>query len=416
MSRKVVITGMGSVSPLGLNCEKLSASLQQGRSGIRAIKHFDTTNFSVKFAGQVKDFDSSNIKYDQKVVSRLDPFMHYSLAASIEAIESSNLEAFDELDKTKVGVILGSGIGGLTTIEHNTLTHDARGPRRIAPSFIPSTIINMPAGHLSIKYGFQGPNLSTVTACTTGTHCIAQAFDMIKLDYADVMIAGSGEKASTPLGIGGFASTKALSTRNDSPETACRPWDTTRDGFVLSDGAASVVLEEEQHALARGANILAEVVSVGYSADAFHMTTPHSEGLGAQLAINQALTRGNISYNEIDHINAHSTATVAGDLLELKAIQSVFKGHTKNIAITSTKSMTGHLLGAAGSLEAIISILALKEQFIPPTINVTTPDPLCDDFDINFSNKSSSREITTVLSNSFGFGGTNGCLILRKYS
>lgn len=416
MSRKVVITGMGSVSPLGLNCQQLTESIRLGTSGIDFITDFDTTDFAVKFAGQVKNFDPAVIDYDQKVVARVDPFMHYILAASIEAIDSSQLLSSQSLDKTKVGVILGSGIGGLTTIEENTLKNHARGPRRIAPSFIPSTIINMPSGHISIKYGFQGPNLATTTACTTGTHCIAQAFDMIKADYADVMIAGSGEKASTPMGIGGFASAKALSTCNENPQSACKPWDINRDGFVLSDGAATIVLEEEQHAIERGANILAEVVSVGYSADAYHMTSPHAEGLGAKLAMEQALTRGSVHYSDIDHINTHSTSTVAGDLLELEAIKKVFKEHSKTVSLTSTKSMTGHLLGAAGSLEAIISILSLQHQMIPPTINVTNPDPLCEQFNINFAKQATNGDITTILSNSFGFGGTNGCLILKKYS
>lgn len=412
--REVVITGLGSISPLGVNCTELLESLKSGKSGISLIEDFDTSAFPVKFAGTVKNFSVESLDYDQKILARVDPFMHYLIGASLEAIESSDLISYEKLDKARVGVILGSGIGGLTTIEANHQVYREKSPRRIAPSFIPGTIINMPSGHIAMKYGFMGPNLATTTACTTGTHCLSQAFDLIKLGYADVMIAGSGEKASTPLGMGGFASARALSTRNESYESASRPWDLNRDGFVLSDGAATLVLEEKRHAQARGAQIIGELLSVGYSADAYHMTLPREDGLGAKLAIEQALSRANLAPEQIDHINTHSTSTIAGDLLELKAIKALFRSHSSKVILSATKSMTGHLLGAAGSLEAVISLLCLKEQIIAPTINVENPDPLCDQFTIAFGKKAKKVDYQTVLSNSFGFGGTNGCLIFQR--
>lgn len=416
MKKKVVVTGIGSISPLGLTTQELDESLQKGRSGISLIEHFDTSLFTVKFAGQVKGFDSQKLEFDQKVISRLDPFMLYSLQACEEALAMSGLGADQSVDKSKVGIILGSGIGGLSTIEQNHQKFSLKGPRRIAPSFIPSTIINMPAGHLSIKYGFSGPTLATTTACTTGTHCIAQAYDMIMAGYIDAAIAGSGEKASTELGIGGFASARALSTRNESPEQASRPWDKNRDGFVLSDGAATLVLEEKEHALARGAPILAELCSAGYSSDAFHMTQPHSEGAGASQAMDQALERASLKPEDICHINTHSTSTIAGDLLELKALENTFQDHCQKAHISATKSMTGHLLGAAGSLEAVISILSLQGQYVAPTINVSEPEDYCEKFNIHFSDKALYTPIQRVLSNSFGFGGTNGCLIFARAS
>ena len=414
MKKKVVVTGIGSVSPLGLNTHELDQSLKEGRSGISLIEHFDTSAFSVKFAGQVKNFDCEKLDFDQKILSRLDPFMLYSLQASEEALQMSGLGCDPLVNKSKVGVIIGSGIGGLSTIEQNHQKFSEKGPRRIAPSFIPSTIINMPAGHLSIKYGFSGPTLATTTACTTGTHAIAQAYDMIMAGYVDAVVAGSGEKASTELGIGGFASARALSTRNDEPTKASRPWDKNRDGFVLSDGAATIILEEKEHALKRGAHILAELSSAGYSSDAFHMTQPHPQGLGASQAMDQALERANLNPEDICHINTHSTSTVAGDMLELKALEKTFKSHCQKVHLSATKSMTGHLLGAAGSLEAVISILSLQGQYVPPTINVTEPEDYCSNFNINFSQKALYTPLKRILSNSFGFGGTNGCLIFQQ--
>lgn len=413
MKKRIVITGLGVVSPLGCSYESLCEGLYAGHSGVNFIDSFDTSDFLVKFAAQVKNFNPDHIDYDQKIIKRLDPFMWYGIESGIQAINQSKLIGYESLNVERVGIIIGSGIGGLNSIEeqHNILLN--KGSKRISPFFIPSSIINMIAGHLAIKFGFKGPNLGIATACSTGTHAIAQAFDMIQLGYADVMLAGGAEYASTPLGMGGFAAVRALSCRNDDPTKASRPWDKNRDGFVLGDGSACLVLEEYEHALKRGAPILAEILGGGYSADAFHMTQPHPDGEGAALAMSQSLKRANIAPEQIDYINAHGTSTPLGDLLELKAIKKVFGDHSKNLLISSTKSMTGHLLGAAGALEAVISVMTILEQKIPPTINLDHPEEDAADFNL-VPHHAIKHPVSTVLSNSFGFGGTNGSLIFKK--
>ncbi len=413
MKKRVVITGLGVVSPLGSSYDVLRENLYAGRSGVNLIESFDTSDFTVKFAAQVKNFNIEAIDYDQKILKRLDPFMWYGLDAGIQAINQSKLTDYELLDHERVGVIIGSGIGGLSSIEEQHSILIEKGSKRISPFFIPSTIINMIAGHLAIKFGFKGPNLGLATACSTGTHAIAQAFDMIQLGYADVMLCGGAEYASTPLGMGGFAAVRALSSRNDDPIKASRPWDKNRDGFVLGDGAGALVLEDYDHAVKRGAPILAEILSAGYSADAFHMTQPHPEGDGAALAMLQAIKRAGILPDQIDYVNAHGTSTPLGDLLELKAIKKVFGDHIKNLYVSSTKSMTGHLLGAAGALEAVISIMTILEQKIPPTINLDHPEEDAAEFNL-VPHHAIEHPVSTVLSNSFGFGGTNGSLIFKK--
>tara|TARA_B100001996_G_scaffold66573_1_gene48286 strand:+ start:192 stop:1433 length:1242 start_codon:yes stop_codon:yes gene_type:complete len=409
--RRVVVTGLGCITPLGNSVNELWSSLLSGKSGVSNITHFDASKMSVKFSASIKNFDSEKY-FDSKEKRKYDLFMQYGLVAGIDAINDSNLlnSAFDH---NKVGVSIGSGIGGLPSIEQTYDTYIKSGPRRISPFFVPATIINMISGNLSIKYGFKGPNLSIVTACTTGTHNIGEGFRQIQYSHADVMICGGAEMAASPLGIGGFAAARALSTRNDDPEKASRPWDIDRDGFVLGDGAGVLVLEELEHAKARGANIYGEIIGYGMSADAFHMTLPSEDGDGAKRCMNNALNDAEIKPEDVGYINAHGTSTPAGDVVEVRAIKSLFGEHSKNLTINSTKSMIGHLLGAAGGVEALVTILSLKNQKIHPTINVDNQDPECD---LDFNTKSSKdANINIALSNSFGFGGTNGSLIFSKY-
>lgn len=411
--RRVVITGLGVVCPLGLNLETVWRNAVAGQSGIRLITSFDTTEYPTKFAGLVPDLDPESFM-PIKEARKCDTFVLYGIAAGVEAIKSAGLDTqLDKLDLDRVGVIMGSGIGGIDTIEKQTAILHESGPRKISPFFIPSAIINMISGHLSIMYGFRGVTLATTTACTTGTHAIGTAYRSIQYGDADVVIAGGAEYASTPLGIAGFSAARALSRRNDAPEKASRPWDRDRDGFVLGDGAGSIVLEEYEHAKRRGAKIYAEIVGFGMSSDAFHITRP--SGIGAQNAMRNAINDAKLNVDQIDYINAHGTSTPAGDVEESNAIKVVLGlDNAKKAAISSTKSMTGHLLGAAGAVEAIFSIMAIHDRTIPPTINLDNPDEGADLDYVPHTARQANIEV--ALSNSFGFGGTNGSLVFQKFS
>lgn len=407
--KRVVVTGLGMVTALGLNVSDTWKNILAGKSGIRLITHFDASDLSCKICSCVENFDVSPYMSDKDARKR-DTFIQFGLAAGIQAIQDAGLTAAD--DKDRIGVAIGSGIGGLPMIEkyHSTLMES--GPRKVSPFFIPGAIINMTSGILSIMYGFRGPNLATVTACTTGTHNIGLAARSIAYGDADVMIAGGSEMASTKLGISGFAAMRALSTRNDEPEKASRPWDKDRDGFILGDGAGALVLESYEHATKRGAKIYAELVGFGMSADASHITSPDPTGAGASLAMNHALADAALNPNQVDYINAHGTSTLVGDELEVKAIKKTFGPHAYELAVSSTKSMIGHLLGASGAVEAVFSILAIRDQVAPPTINLDNPSEGCD---LNFvPHRPEERKINVALSNSFGFGGTNGTLVFRK--
>ena len=410
--RRVVVTGLGCITPLGNSIESYWSGLLEGKSGASEITHFDASNMPVKFSCPIKDFNTDKY-FDSKEMRKYDLFMQYGLAAGIDAINDSGLED-STVDKESVGVAIGSGIGGLPNIENTHSTYTKSGARRISPFFVPASIINMISGNLSIKYGYKGPNISIVTACTTGTHNIGESFRYIQHSYADVMICGGAEMASSPLGVGGFASARALSTRNDDPTKASRPWDIDRDGFVLGDGAGVVVLEELEHAKKRNAKIYAELKGYGASADAFHMTLPSENGEGAQKCMGKALANAEINVDQVEYINAHGTSTPAGDIAETSAIKNQFGNHVDSLVVNSTKSMIGHLLGAAGGVEAIATILSIQHQTIHPTINIFNQDPACD-LDYN-SKESRNLKITHALSNSFGFGGTNGSLIFSKYS
>lgn len=407
---RVVITGLGIISPVGSKLDRAWANICAGKHGIAPITEFDASAFPSQFAGLVPDFDADQyIKpKDQK---KMDPFIHYGVGAALDALADAGVEITEE-NADRVGISIGSGIGGLTLIEKNHTSLLNSGPRKISPFFVPASIINMISGNLSIMTGAKGPNLSTVTACTTGTHSIGQAARLIAYGDADVMLAGGAEKASTPLGLGGFGAARALSTRNDSPETASRPWDQDRDGFVLGDGAGVVVLENYDLAKARGAQIYCEVVGFGMSGDAYHMTQPSKGGEGASRCMNHALRDAGLNPEDVDYINAHGTSTPAGDIAETMAIKASFGDHAPKIPVSSTKSMTGHLLGAAGGVEAIFAVLALRDQIIPPTINLENPDPECDLDYVPGSARSAKLDV--VMSNSFGFGGTNGTLIFRS--
>jgi 3-oxoacyl-[acyl-carrier-protein] synthase II len=408
--RRVVVTGMGMVSPLGLTVESTWQSILAGKSGVTEITHFDASDLTCRICACVKNFDATQYMPEKEARKR-DFFIQYGMAASIQAIENSGLQV-TEANAHRIGMAIGSGIGGLPSIERNHEVLLASGPRRLSPFFIPSALINMISGHLSIQYGMKGPNIALVSACTTGTHNIGVAARTIAYGDADVMIAGAAEMASTKLGIGGFAAMRALSTRNDAPEKASRPWDKDRDGFVLGDGAGILVLESYEHAIARGAHIYAELTGFGMSADAHHMTSPDPEGRGGASAMNAALADAGMNPNEIQYINAHGTSTPAGDELEVMGVKRTFGDHSYKLAVSSTKSMTGHLLGAAGAVEAIFSILAIRDQVAPPTINLENPSEGCD---LNFVPLTAqTMQIEAALSNSFGFGGTNGSLIFRK--
>jgi 3-oxoacyl-[acyl-carrier-protein] synthase II len=403
---------MGMLSPVGNTVESSWKALLEGKSGIVNIEHFDATNFSTRFAGLVKDFNCEDYM-SKKDARKMDLFIQYGIAAGIQAIDDSGLEITDE-NCHRIGAAIGSGIGGLGLIEagHTALTE--KGPRKISPFFVPSTIVNMIAGQLSIMKNLRGPNIAISTACTTGLHNIGHAARMIAYGDADAMVAGGAEKASTPLGMGGFGAAKALSTRNDEPQKASRPWDKDRDGFVLGDGAGVMVLEEYEHAKARGANIYCELVGFGMSGDAYHMTSPSSDGSGGALAMEAAMRDANITGDQIGYINAHGTSTPAGDVAELKGVKRALgEEAAKKVLVSSTKSMTGHLLGAAGSAEAIITAMTLVDQIVPPTINLENPDEGCQDIDL-VPNTARKVDIEYALCNSFGFGGTNGSLIFKK--
>jgi 3-oxoacyl-[acyl-carrier-protein] synthase II len=408
--RRVVVTGMGIVSPVGSSISTAWSNILAGNSGIGPISHFDTSAFAVRFGGSVKDFSVGDY-LTPKDARKMDPFIHYGLGAAIQAIRDSGLEVTDG-NAERVGVAIGSGIGGIGGIEEGHSAYLQGGPRKISPFFVPSTIINMISGHLSIMYGMKGPNIAVVTACTTATHNIGEAARIISYGDADVMVAGGAEMATTPMGLGGFAAARALSTRNDDPQGASRPWDKDRDGFVLSDGAGVLVLEEYEHAKARGANIYCEIVGYGRSGDAYHMTLPAEGGEGAKRCMLNAMRDAGVNPAEVDYINAHGTSTPAGDKGETDAVKGAFGDHAYKLAVSSTKSMTGHLLGAAGGIEAIFTALAIRDQVAPPTINYSTPDPDCDlDY---VPNEARSMKIDLALSNSFGFGGTNGTLAFRR--
>ncbi len=409
--RRVVVTGLGILSPVGNTVESAWKAILAGQSGISLIEHFDTSAYSTKFAGLVRDFNCEAI-ISRKDARKMDVFIQYGLAAGVQAMEDSGLQV--TLDNaSRIGVAIGSGIGGLGLIEENHKILVTSGPRKISPFFVPSTIVNMISGHLTMMYGMRGPSISITTACTTGVHNIGHAARIIAYNDADVMVAGGGEKASTPLGVGGFGAARALSTRNDNPQAASRPWDKDRDGFVLGDGAGIMVLEEYEHAKKRDAKIYAEVVGFGMSSDAYHVTSPPDRGDGAALAMENALRDARIAASQIGYINAHGTSTLAGDKAEAHAVKTVFGDAARHLMISSTKSMTGHLLGAAGAVESIFSVLALCDQAIPPTINLNNPDDDCDlDFVPYEARQVNGMEFT--LCNSFGFGGTNGSIIFRK--
>jgi 3-oxoacyl-[acyl-carrier-protein] synthase II len=408
--RKVVVTGLGMVSPLGNTVESTWSNLIAGKSGIGPITSFDVKSYSTRFGGSIKDLDVD--KYIPTKDSRkMDPFIQYGLIAGIQAIDDSGLQITDS-NRHRIGAAIGSGIGGMGSIENTRDLINERGPKRISPFFVPGSIINMIAGNLSIKYGFQGPNLSVVTACTTGTHNIGIASRLIKNGDADVMIVGGAEMATTPVGVGGFSAARALSSRNEDPAAASRPWDKDRDGFVLSDGAGILVLEDYEFAKKRGATIYAELSGFGMSGDAYHMTSPPSDGYGAKTSMQNSLKDAGLDCSKIDYINAHGTSTKAGDLAETIAVKNLFGQKASELAVSSTKSMIGHLLGAAGAVEAIFSVLSIRDSIAPPTINLDQPDVDCD---LNYVPHSAQElSIKVAMSNSFGFGGTNGTIIFSE--
>jgi len=408
--RRVVVTGMGAVTPLGNTVSESWENIVAGKSGIAPIELFDTSKYTTRFGGSIRGLDMDQYLLP-KEARKMDTFIQYGMVASIQAIEDSGLETTEE-NAARIGVAVGSGIGGLTMIEKNYDAILASGPRKVSPFFVPGSIINMISGNLSIKYGYKGPNIAIVTACTTGTHNIGFSARMIQHGDADVMIAGGAEMATSQLGLGGFAAARALSTRNDDPQAASRPWDKDRDGFVLSDGAGVMVLEEYEHAKARGAKIYAEVTGFGMSGDAYHMTSPPADGSGAAASMSNAIRDAGLNADAVDYINAHGTSTPAGDVAETLAVKSVMGDAAKNVAVSSTKSMIGHLLGAAGAVEAIFSVLAIKDNVAPPTINLDNPDEGCD---LNYvAHTAQQRNIDVAVSNSFGFGGTNGSLVFQK--
>lgn len=410
--RRVVVTGLGCISPVGNTVTDAWTNLLAGKSGIDLITKFDASSFACKIAGEVKGFDLESY-IGAKEARTMDSFIHFGVAAASQAVADAGLptgEALDDDLATRIGVVLGSGIGGLPMIENVHTEYVQRGARRISPFFVPSTIVNMVAGHVSIRFGFKGPNLSIVTACTTGLHCIGEAGRMIEYGDADVMVAGGAEATVSALGIGGFAAMRALSTRNDDPQTASRPWDKDRDGFVLGEGAGVMVLEEYEHAKARGAKIYAELAGFGMSADAGHMTAPNMDG--PRRAMLSALRNAGLNTDQVDYLNAHGTSTPLGDLNESNAIKAALGDHAKKIVVNSTKSMTGHLLGGAGGIESVFTVLALHHQKSPPTINIFNQDPECD---LDYcANTARDMKMDVALKNNFGFGGTNGSLVFKR--
>ncbi|MEL0152610.1 MAG: beta-ketoacyl-ACP synthase II [Halieaceae bacterium] len=410
-NRRVVVTGMGAVTALGLDTQSTWTGVVNGKNGVRAIEHFDASAFSTRFSASLQDFSTEGY-IEARDAKRMDLFIQYGMVAGIQAMRDSGLE-ITEANQDRVGCNVGAGIGGIGLIEKTSLLMNKAGPRKISPFFVPGSIINMVAGNLSIEFNLRGPNLAMVTACTTGTHSIGLGARLIAAGDADAMLVGGAEMGTTPAGLGGFAAARALSTRNDDPATASRPWDKERDGFVLGDGAGVMLIESLESAQARGAKIYAEVVGFGMSGDAYHMTSPPEDGRGAALSMRNALASAGMNADEVDYINAHGTSTPAGDVAETLAIKSVFGDHAYDLAVSSTKSMIGHLLGAAGAVEAIFSTLAIRDGVAPPTINLTNPDNGCD---LNYvPGTAQERNIKVAMSNSFGFGGTNGTLIFKKF-
>ncbi|WP_293645012.1 beta-ketoacyl-ACP synthase II [Thiolapillus sp.] len=409
--RRVVVTGLGMISPVGLDVASSWENILAGNSGIKPITHLDIEPFSVRFGGSIYGFDIEQY-IPKKEARKMDKFIHYGIAAADQAIKDAGIEATDE-NANRIGVVVGSGIGGISGIEQGYAAYLKGGPRKISPFFVPANIVNMVAGHISIINGFKGPNISIVSACSTGAHCIADGMRMIQYGTSDVIVAGGAEMATSPTGLGGFAAARALSTRNDDPQGASRPWDSERDGFVLSDGAGVVVIEELEHARARGANIYCELVGAGMNSDAYHMTSPSPGGEGATECMRLAMEDGGVNPEEVAYINAHGTSTPAGDVAETMAMKRAFGDDAYKLAVSSTKSMTGHMLGAAGGAEAVFTILALRDQVAPPTINLDNPDPECDLDYVPHTAREMPMEV--ALSNSFGFGGTNGTLAFRLF-
>ena len=410
--RRVVVTGMGMISPVGNTVESTWQALLAGQSGVELIEHFDTAPFATRFAAMVKNFDGENYNISRKDARKMDYFIQYGIAAGIQAMQDAGIEITEE-NAERIGCAIGSGIGGLGLIEENHSALVNGGPRKISPFFVPSTIVNMIAGHLSIIYGLKGPSIAIATACSSGVHNIGNAARMIAYGDADAMLAGGAEKGSTPLGIGGFGAARALSTNNDNPKGASRPWDKDRDGFVLGDGAGIMFLEEYEHAKKRGAKIYAELVGFGMSSDAYHMTSPPPDGSGAALAMKCALRDAGITPEQVGYINAHGTSTPAGDIAETQAVKSIFKENANKVMVSSTKSMIGHLLGAAGAVESIFTVQALHDQSIPPTINLDNPADGCD-LDYVPHTARQVKNLEYALCNSFGFGGTNGSVLFKK--
>ncbi|MHB8580384.1 MAG: beta-ketoacyl-ACP synthase II [Ignavibacteriaceae bacterium] len=414
-SRRIVVTGMGALTPIGLSVKEFWNGMMNSKSGGALITSFDTSRLDTKFACTLKGFEATNYM-DKKTARRLDPYAQYAMASASEAIKDSeiNPESLSDEEKAKIGVIFGSGIGGIQTFYNQSVVNYTEGPQRVSPFFIPMLIPDIAAGYISIHYGFRGPNYCIVSACATANNNMIDGFLLIKQGIADVIVAGGSEAAINEIGIGGFNSAKALSTRNDSPETASRPFDSTRDGFIMGEGGGIIILEELGHAIKRGAKIYAEIIGMGLSADAYHITAPHPEGIGAILAMNMAIENAGIKPEEVDYINMHGTSTELGDIAETKAIKKVFGEHAYKMNVSSTKSMTGHLLGAAGAVEAIASILAIQNDIIPPTINFVNPDPECD---LNYTfNKPQAKKVNIAISNAFGFGGHNTSVVFKKFS
>jgi 3-oxoacyl-[acyl-carrier-protein] synthase II len=413
-NKRVVVTGIGAVTPLGLSVEEFWNSMMEGKSGCALIKAFDTSRIKTKFACELKGFDAGNFM-DRKTARRLDPYAQYAMAATVQAINDSGIktDTLTNEEKARIGVVFGSGIGGIQTFYTQAILNHTQGPDRVSPFFIPMMIPDIAAGFISIHYGFQGPNYGIVSACATANNNMIDSYMLVKNGISDIMVTGGSEAAINEIGMAGFNASKALSTRNDTPETASRPFDITRDGFVMGEGGGALILEELEHALSRGAKIYAEVIGFGLSADAHHITAPHPEGTGAILSMEMAIKQAGINKEDIDYINMHGTSTPLGDIAETNAIKKVFGDNAYKINLSSTKSMTGHLLGAAGAVEAIASILAIKNNIIPPTINFVNPDPECD---LNYTfNKAQERNVNIALSNAFGFGGHNTSVIFKKY-
>ncbi|MCX7988132.1 MAG: beta-ketoacyl-ACP synthase II [Thermodesulfovibrio sp.] len=410
--RRVVVTGLGAITPLGLDVKSTWQAILEGKSGVGYITHFDTSAYPVKIAAEVKGFEPTNY-IEPKEVKKMDRFIHFAIAATQMAIDDSGLK-IDKENSERIGIVIGSGMGGLPAIEYYHKLSLEKGWKRVSPFFIPMVIINLAAGQVSLKYGIKGPNLAVTTACASGNHAIGEAFRMIEYGDADVMIAGGAEAVITPMAVSGFSVMRALSTRNDEPEKASRPFDVDRDGFVMGEGAGIIIIEELEHALRRGAKIYAELSGYGMSSDAYHITAPAPEGEGGARCMKMALHDAGVRPEEVDYINAHGTATKQGDELETQAIKTVFGEHAYKLCVSSTKSMTGHLLGAAGGIEAIFTILSIYENVVPPTINLDNPDPECDLDYVPY--KSRKKEIKCAMTNSFGFGGTNASLVFKKFS